>query len=154
MPKSSSFTCPSGVTRMFAGLRSRCRTSLLCACATAARTSRNSRTRARTSSERDIAPAIQRSPSTYSSTRYGCPSVGHARVDQARDVRVIEPREHLAFLSKALDALRIDQREIEELDRGATFEAPVAATGQPHRAHAAVSERLFERVIADDAIHR
>ena len=72
MPKSSSFTRPSGVTSTLLGFRSRCSTRLLCACATAASTSRNSRIRASieaacASHQRSIG-----SPSTYSSTKKGC----------------------------------------------------------------------------------
>src|SRR5205807_1432942 len=45
MPKSTSFTCPSGVTRMLPGFRSRCSTACLWAWWTAVQTSRKRRTR-------------------------------------------------------------------------------------------------------------
>ena len=47
MPKSSSLACPSAVTRMFEGLRSRCTTRLRCAYSTASQTWRNRRSRLR-----------------------------------------------------------------------------------------------------------
>src|SRR5262249_52599006 len=43
-----------------------------------------------------------------------------------------------------------DQREVEELDGHLSLEAPVAPPRQPHAAHAALAERSFERVRADD----
>ena len=48
MPKSSNFTVPSSVTRMFEGFRSRCTTSCRCADCTASQTVRISRMRCAT----------------------------------------------------------------------------------------------------------
>ncbi len=88
-------------------------------------------------------PAIQRLAFDVFEDEIGSTVVSHARVDQSRDVHVIQPREYLAFLPKTLDTLRIDQCEVEELDRGAAFEAPVVTAGEPHRTGASMTERLF-----------
>ena len=100
-----------------------------------------------------LTPAIQRRTLHVLQNEVRLPVVGHTGIDQPRDVRVIQPREYLAFLPKALDPLRIHQREIEELDCRAPFEAAVDTTREPHGAHTALSERLFECVVADQALH-
>ena len=152
MPKSSSFTSPAAVTRMFDGLRSRCRISRLCACATAASTSRNSRTRAGRSSAVRVAVAVdrqavdvlehqiglrvpraRRTPASSRRAMFGCAS--RARMLPSRAKRSAPPRAH--------------QPGVQELDRDEAFEAAVGAARQPHAAHAALAELALERVGAD-----
>ena len=72
-----------------------------------------------------------------------------AGVDEARDVRMGEPREDRAFALEALFAGAADQRGVQQLERRLALEAAVAAGGEPDRAHAAVADRRDQRVGAD-----
>ena len=73
-----------------------------------------------------------------------------AGVDQPGDVRMREPGEDVAFAAETLFAGPPDQRGVQELDRDLALEAPVAAAGEPHAAHAALAKRRFQRIGADD----
>ena len=64
----------------------------------------------------------------------------HSRIDEVRDVRVGEPGENVALAPEPLFAGAPQQREVQQLDRRAPFEAAVAALGQPHAAHAALTD--------------
>ena len=134
MPKSSSLTCPSVLTSTLAGLMSRWTIRLACACATASSTSRNRRRRASMPSARS---------SQYRSMRLAVDVLEHeirlagrrdAGVDQMRDVRMAQPREDGAFAPEPLLAGAADQRDVQQLDRGASLEAAVAALGEPDAA--------------------
>jgi hypothetical protein len=76
----------------------------------------------------------------------GLPGLRDARVDQMRDAWVSEPREERAFAPEPLFAGAIDQRDVQELDRGLTFEAAVTAVGEPDAAAAALSNHRNESV--------
>ena len=73
----------------------------------------------------------------------------HARVDQAGDRRMRQAREDRAFTPEAIFTLAADQRRVQQLDRRVPFEAAVAAPRQPHRAHAAMTDRRDQRVGAN-----
>ena len=88
-------------------------------------------------------------PSMYSSTRYGWLPAAHAGIQQARDVRMRQARQHVAFAREALDAAVPEQRQVQELDRDARLIPTVAALGAPDRAHAALADRLAQRVGAN-----
>ena len=75
--------------------------------------------------------------------------VGRASVEQARDVRMAEPREQAAFVTEAICDSRSGDEPVEELDGAAAFEPPVAARGEPNLAHAAAADQPIERVRAD-----
>ena len=90
-----------------------------------------------------------RSPSTYSSTRYGWPAGGDAGIDQAGDVRVREPGKDAAFALEALAAGAADQRALSSLTATSPAIAAVAAPGEPDAAHAALADRPLERVGAE-----
>jgi hypothetical protein len=75
--------------------------------------------------------------------------LGHAGVDQPSDVRMVEPREQLAFAPETRSPAARQQCQARKLDRDAPFVAPVAAPRQPHRTHAADAERAFQRVRAE-----
>src|SRR5439155_16723837 len=60
-----------------------------------------------------------------------------------------QARENVALPLEPFRAAAREQREVEQLDRDVTFEAAVAAPGKPHRAHAALTEQVLERVAAD-----
>ena len=104
MPKSSRCTCPCASTRMFDGLRSRWTISRECAYATA---------RAICGDERDAGAYVELVLATVDVDRLAFdvlereirPAVlGDARVVQAPDVRMLERREDLALLRRALGA--------------------------------------------------
>ena len=64
----------------------------------------------------------------------------HARVDEVGDVRMAEAGEDVAFAPESLLARPAHERHVQQLDRGSSFEAAVAALGQPHAAHAALAD--------------
>ena len=64
----------------------------------------------------------------------------HARIDEARDVRVRDPGEDVAFAPEPLLAGAAHQRDVQQLDRRAPLEAAVAALGQPDAAHPALAD--------------
>ena len=68
-------------------------------------------------------------------------AAAHARVEQARDPGMGEPREHRALAAESLLADRSQEREVEQLDRRASLEPAVGAAREPHGAHAALPER-------------
>jgi hypothetical protein len=74
IPKSSSLGAPSGCTRMFDGLMSRCTTSRPCANCTISATRASSASRSRRPSAWRSQYVVIGSPSTSSSTMYGRPS--------------------------------------------------------------------------------
>ena len=73
----------------------------------------------------------------------------HARIDEVRDVRVGEAGENVAFAPEPLFAGAPEQREVQQLDRRAPFEAAVAALGQPHAAHPALTDSRDQAVRAE-----
>jgi hypothetical protein len=79
------------------------------------------------------------------------PTLGDAGVEQAGNVRMRQPRQYAAFMPEPIRAFAHEQAQIEELDRGESFEAPIAAFRQPNDAHAAFPERPLQRVVADDS---
>ena len=64
-------------------------------------------------------------------------------------MRVREPRENAAFTAESFLAAASDERRIEKLDRGIPFEAAIAAPREPDAAHAALTDRGFDRVGAN-----
>jgi hypothetical protein len=54
-------------------------------------------------------------------------------------------------VAQALAAALTERAEIEQLDRRLSFVPTVAAPGQPHTAHAALTERTIECVAAEAA---
>ena len=74
------------------------------------------------------------------------PRRGHPRIDQPRDVGVGYPGECGAFPPESLAADRIEQGQVEQLDRDLALEAAVAPPSQPDGAHSTLADRLFEGV--------
>ena len=80
--------------------------------------------------------------------------VRFAAVEQARDVGVIEPREHLTFLQEPPpDALRVDPA-LQELQGDALLELAVAPLGDPDLSHAAAAEQRDQHVGTDGFARR
>ncbi len=98
-----------------------------------------------------IAPAIDRLAVDVFEHEVRLAAAGHARIEQSRDVRMLEPRQRRAFTHEATPAVAREQCEVEQLDRDLGIEATIAALGQPDAAHAASAERTLERVGANRA---
>ena len=73
----------------------------------------------------------------------------HARVEQARDVRVGQPGQDGAFALEARCAGVAEHRQVQQLDRHAAADAPVGAMGAPHAAAAALAQQRLDDVAAD-----
>ena len=155
MPKSSSFTMPSFVTRMFEGLMSRWTIRFACALPTASSTCRKRRS-ARVARERVLGDVVVDANTVdVLEHQIGLSASAHPRVQESRNSRMRETREHRALASKARLTGGRHEREIEQLHGGAPFERPVRAASQPHGAHPAAAQRALERVRAKlDAAQR
>ncbi len=70
-----------------------------------------------------------------------------AAIEEASDVRVIQPREELALLLKAF--LRMEEGLRQHLERHLLGERAVASLGQIHGAHSTVAEQTNQTVWAD-----
>ena len=69
---------------------------------------------------------------------------GHPGVEQARDVRVFQPRQDAAFAFEALAGLGAVQAPVHQLDGGLAVVAAVAAPRQPDAGHAAFTQRRLD----------
>jgi hypothetical protein len=74
----------------------------------------------------------------------------NARIDQARNVRIRQTRENLAFAPEALLAAPPDEAGVEEFQGGPALEAAVAPMREPDVAHPALADQRIERVRAED----
>ena len=72
-----------------------------------------------------------------------------AGIEQACDVRVVEPREDAALALETRHAAAAEQPGLQELDCHLAFVAPIGAPRQPDAAHAAVAQFTLQRVGAD-----
>jgi len=72
---------------------------------------------------------------------------GNAAVDQTSDIRMLQPRQNLPLLAKALHQARSRIRQL--LDRDALFELTVVALGQPDLAHAAAADLAKRAPLAE-----
>ena len=128
---------------------SRWTTRFACASETASATSRKRRRRAL-----DVEPPIVAIPVDVLSVdvlehEVGLSPLGHAGIEEARDVGMHEPGEDRALPPEALPAGAADEARVEKLDRDPSFEAAVAALRQPDASHAALADGLDQRVRAD-----
>ena len=76
----------------------------------------------------------------------GLPAGRHAGVEQARDVRVRQARQDLAFALEALGRGAPEQRQVQQFHRDFAAVAPVVAPRPPHGAAPALPERRVQRV--------
>ena len=79
----------------------------------------------------------------------GLRAFGDPRVQQPRDVRMVEPGEGAAFEPKALFARLADPHGVNELDRHGAFVAAVGAMSAPHAAHAAPARLRVDDIRPD-----
>ena len=70
----------------------------------------------------------------------------HPGIDEVGDVGMGQPGQEVAFAPEALLAGRSHQRQVQQLDRRAPFEAAVAAFGQPDAAHPALADERNQPV--------
>jgi hypothetical protein len=68
------------------------------------------------------------------------------RVDQVRDVRMLEPREEAPLAAKPLLSRTADRGCVQDLDRGGAREAAVAALGQPDAPHPSLADERQQGV--------
>jgi len=64
----------------------------------------------------------------------------YARIDEASDVRVRHLCEKIAFAPESLLAVAPHQRDVQQLDGHAPFEAAITALRQPDAAHSALAD--------------
>ena len=67
-------------------------------------------------------------------------SGGNAGVDEMCNARMAEPRQDVALAAEPLLSGAADERDVQQLDRRAPLEAPIAALGQPHAAGAPLAQ--------------
>jgi hypothetical protein len=67
-------------------------------------------------------------------------------INEMCDVWMRQLGEEITLATKALFAGAADEGDVEELDRSATFEASVAALGEPHAAHTPFPDRRDQAV--------
>ena len=92
-----------------------------------------------------FAPAVDRQAIHVLEDKVWLVSVAmHTGIEQARDVRMVEPAEQQALAPKALFPVATERAEIQELDRGESLVAAVVTAGTPHAAHAATTDLLFD----------
>jgi hypothetical protein len=70
----------------------------------------------------------------------GLPDWRHTGVDEPRNVWMREAREDVALAAEPLFASGIHARDVQQLDRRASFKAAVASFREPHRAHSALTD--------------
>ena len=149
MPKSSSFTSPSSVTRMLEGFRSRWTINRACAWATA-----------RAANEKEPQPGANRQPSGFDVfvNRMPCDvlerqirlAVGrHAGVVQAGDVRVIQGGQNFALFSHPVSESGAAPGASRQLERDGAIDHDVGALGEPHRPHPACPQLSEDAVWPD-----
>ncbi len=79
---------------------------------------------------------------------------GEATIEEARDVRMIEPGEDAPLLHEAAHDLVAVHAALEQLERNLLHEAAVAALGEIHLAHAAATEQALQLERADGVAGR
>lgn len=70
-------------------------------------------------------------------------------VEQTGDAWMAESRERGAFASEARASCRIEQRQVEQLDRGDAVITSIAAPSHPDRPHSAAPERALEGIASE-----
>ncbi len=69
-------------------------------------------------------------------------------IQQARDARMVQRREHLAFEREAPQQGRVERLATQQLDRDFLFDQPIGAGRTEHPAHAAAADHLLQLVDA------
>ena len=140
MPKSSSFTSPSSVTRMLAASDRGGRPAARARTPPRRTTWRNSRSRAGTSSRLARGSSRRSAALDVLERQPGRPSAVSAGVVQARDVRMLQRGEDLALARQALRRARRAATQRAAASAPPDACSAVRALGQPHGAHAAIGQ--------------
>src|SRR5262249_42590905 len=74
---------------------------------------------------------------------------GYARIEQPRDVRMLQAGEHTALAREAPLRRMPDESGAQQLPRRLPFDPAIASVREPHAAHATVAQRHIERVRAE-----
>ena len=72
--------------------------------------------------------------------------IQQTRIDQARNIRVVEPPEDLPLGAKALLPLKTDPTGMQEFDRNRVFKALINTSCAPDATHAATAEFGLDHV--------
>ena len=81
----------------------------------------------------------------------GLPVIVHARIEQARDVRMREPCEQARFVADLVRGVAPESATVEQLDGRAPLELAVAAPREPDAAHAPAPQQPLDGVGTDVA---
>ncbi len=96
-----------------------------------------------------LAVDVQRLPLDVLEHEIGLRAVEHAGVEQARDIGLVQTREHPAFLLEALLAGLADPARMHELDRHRSVVATVGPARTPHAAHASATDLAVDDIRPD-----
>ena len=129
---------------------SRWTTRLAWAWATASSTSRNRRSRASMRNRGALAVLIDRLAVDVFEHEVRLAGRRDAGVDEMGDARMAKPGEDGAFALEPRLTAALDERDVQQLDRGAALEPAVAAFGEPHVAAAALADGGEQPIRAED----
>ncbi len=79
--------------------------------------------------------------------------LGDAGIDEMRDVRMRELGENTGLTCEPSLHGMADECGVEKLDRRSSLETPIAPLGEPHAAHAAMTDRCHQPVVTDPSGH-
>ena len=147
-PKSSRRTWPSSVTRMFDGLRSRCRTRLAVRVLQRGEDLQEQLQASVDPQPSRIGPGgdvLARNP-LHRQVRLPAVDAG---VVEPRDVRVLEPGEDVPLAGEALRHLAATRVQERKLQRDVPAERAVVPAGEPHLAHPPGAQQLHQHVRAE-----
>ena len=99
-----------------------------------------------------VAPVGDRFALDVLQRQVGLVVAADAGIEQARDVRMLQPRQDLPFAGEAQAQVRIGEAGAQQFQRDAALVEPVVAARQPDLAHAAFAEHALEPVRTDAGI--
>ena len=136
------------VTSTFDGLMSRWMIPFWCACCTPAQTSMNSVEPFADAEPLLVAVLGDRDPVDVFHGEVGTTLRRRARVEHARDVRMVHQRQRLAFRLEARDDFSRVHSGLDHLERDLTADR-LLLLGQPHFAHAALADGAQQPIRSD-----
>ena len=149
MPKSSSFTVAVGRDEDVRRLEVAVHDEVRCACCTARRRRAKRRSRARREAVL-VAVAVDRLAVDVLHDEVRLAVVGHAAVEQPRDVRMIERREDLSLGAEAVASMSASEPAAQQLERDLLLELSVGALGEEDAPMPAAAELADDAIGADD----
>ena len=97
-----------------------------------------------------LAVLIDRLPVDVLEHEVGLAGLRDPRIDEMGDVRMAKPGEDGAFALEPRLTAALDERDVQQLHRGAALEPAVASFGEPHVAAAALADGGEQPVRAKD----